>query len=266
MTGVFVLVGLAVAAICVGIFFYVRRRLRIQRIERDTAISAELAAAGFGRSGPLDLEDDDDHTNMAMSQRAASRFALHHDDTSFDPYSDIPGETRGRSSGSARTARTPSLLPDLGFGGSGALYDPFEGGEPASPSPDNSSGTNAAAAASWPRRVSVSGTSYEPLLASYAAQEARSATPVTPPRPPPRNPLRAMHSRSQSPAMARAPPSAYHPPAYESVAAAEPDERLDPALLRNDSIGASTMRDERDYSRPMLAVRNMTDLSSKSSL
>lgn len=277
MTGVFVLVGLAVAAICVGVFFFLRRRRRTQRLERDTAISAELAAAGFGRSSaPID-DDEDMPTlpDMEMGQRSGSRLTRsHHDDSSFDPYSDLPG-----------SPTTPSLLPPLAFGGPSAYFDPFAG-----PSPDPSDrapgpGPNSNSASTRTRHVS--GTSHEPLLAGYIAHEARSSSAGgsygRPPTPPPRNPLRA--TRSASPSPAKLAPAPVHiplsaspaPPGYSSVPGSdhgddddhdndhEHSELLAPGLLRNDSVGASTMRDERDYSRPMLAVRNMTDISSHSS-
>lgn len=52
----FAVVGLAVAAVFILIFFVFRRRRRIQRLEHDTAVSAALAAENFRRR-PLEDED-----------------------------------------------------------------------------------------------------------------------------------------------------------------------------------------------------------------
>ncbi|KAF4572944.1 hypothetical protein EYR36_007454 [Pleurotus pulmonarius] len=63
VAGVFVLVGLAAASILLFVIFAVRRRRRTQRIEHDTAVSATLAAAGYGRSPIVDDDDDGPDNN-----------------------------------------------------------------------------------------------------------------------------------------------------------------------------------------------------------
>ncbi|KAJ7293552.1 hypothetical protein C8J57DRAFT_1490947 [Mycena rebaudengoi] len=57
VAGVFVLIGLAAAAIVLWILFALRRQRRDRQLKHDTAVSATLAAAGFHRT-PLDDEDD----------------------------------------------------------------------------------------------------------------------------------------------------------------------------------------------------------------
>jgi len=56
VVGVFLIVGLAAATICLWIFFFLRKRRRRRRIEHDTAISESLTAAGYNRA-PIDDED-----------------------------------------------------------------------------------------------------------------------------------------------------------------------------------------------------------------
>src|SRR5258708_12719403 len=56
VAGVFLIVGLAAATICLWIFFFIRRRRRRRRIEHQSEVSASLAAAGYNRA-PIDDED-----------------------------------------------------------------------------------------------------------------------------------------------------------------------------------------------------------------
>jgi hypothetical protein len=56
VAGVFLIVGLAAATICLWIFFFIRRRRRRRRIEHASEVSATLAAAGYNRA-PIDDED-----------------------------------------------------------------------------------------------------------------------------------------------------------------------------------------------------------------
>lgn len=67
------IVGLAVATICLWIFFFIRRRRRRRRIDHDTAVSASLAAAGYNRA-PID--DEDFGPGPGMRQRFGS-FSSH---------------------------------------------------------------------------------------------------------------------------------------------------------------------------------------------
>ena len=56
VAGVFLIVGLAAATICLWIFFFIRRRRRRRRIEHESEVSATLTAAGYNRA-PIDDED-----------------------------------------------------------------------------------------------------------------------------------------------------------------------------------------------------------------
>lgn len=280
--------GLAFVALAVGIFFIVRRRRRTQRLERDTAVSASLAAAGFKRN-PLDDEDDDPfgsqnhgtstQADLEMAQRSGSRLDGH---SGFDPYSDYIaatpsaggsfGRTRDGGYAPARTSSpTPPVIPPLAFSiGDYPTHHYNNSGSEDSQRDRRISGTG-----------HVSSSSYEPLLAAYARANAspspENATQSRPPTPPPRNPLRLTHSRSASPALNN---ELHLPPAYTptnddppssrySSDSIDHDDRLDPTLKQRSradlqgNVGASTsdLRDDEDYSRPVLAVRNMTTLT-----
>jgi hypothetical protein len=282
VAGVFVLVGLAVAAICLWIFFAIRRRRRTQKLERDTAVSASLAAAGFKRT---DLDDDDldygrrshvPSADLEMAQRSASGLGRSDHGDGFDPYVEY-GDARGGGREGGYIAGIPSS-PTLPFLGLGAYMD--EG--PFSDSEDSRRDRTISAAG----RTSAG--SYEPLLAAYAAKAmATSPSPEIghdnrPPTPPPRNPLRILHgsqpgSPSGTPTFdlnrsspAVTPTNLRRASSEYSSESADHDDRLHPALMqrgRGGSIGASTndLRDDEDYSRPVLAVRNMTTLTDANS-
>jgi len=137
------------------------------------------------------------------------------------------------------------------------------------------------------RRISGTGHtsagSYEPLLAAFAKASTSSASPEPgidnrPPRPPPRNPLRVLHgsqpgSRLGTPALDldnKELTTNHKRESWESSESAESahyDHRLNPGLLRRaraGSAGASTsdLRDDEDYSRPVLTVRNTSSVHS----
>src|SRR6266852_7464057 len=73
VAGVFLIVGLAAATICLWIFFFVRRRRRRRRIDHQSEVSATLAAAGYNRA-PID--DEDFGPGLGMRQRFGS-FSSH---------------------------------------------------------------------------------------------------------------------------------------------------------------------------------------------
>lgn len=256
VAGVFVLVGLAAASILLWIIFAVRRRRRNQRLEHDAAVSASLAAAGFNRQ-PLD--DDDD--GPAMTQRSSSGLALsggaatlssmgrnsaYLDD--YNPYRDHGVAPRDGGYVPARTASPP---PGAGLG-------------PAHRQDDSLSSSH--------RGHSVAG-SFEPLLANYRPRTASPSSPQvladvpgpTPPTPPPRNPLRTA-SPPTSPVIQPAHTRASSVYSTDSTA----DDRLIPGLKhrsRNDaaSVYSSNLRDNEDYSRPVLGVRNPDNVSRQNS-
>jgi hypothetical protein len=277
---VFVLVGLAAASILLWIFFAVRRRRRTRRLEHDTAVSATLAAAGFHRT-PLD--DDDDRVNSArqsrfgspdveMNQRTSSGFASgtnssvpsggrisaymdspHPDDQdAFNPYTDYivpPGARDGYVAG--RTASPPPV----------AFYNgPYR----------ERTGSGSAGDHIISHSASHSAGSYEPLLASFY-QPGGSSSPIrttSPPSPPPRNPQRLSDAGRPIPAVVL--PSSSPEPnlgdnnfgsGASSLYSSEStgDVRLDPGLRQRlneevDRASARDLRDDEDYSRPVLGV------------
>jgi hypothetical protein len=279
VAGVFVLVGLAVAAICLWIFFAIRRRRRTQKLERDSAVSASLAAAGFKRT---DLEDDVDFgkhsrvtsADLEMAQR--STFGRSDNGDLFDPFAGYATASHGargggRAGGYLPAAPTSPTLPFMGMNAyldPGRLSDSEDGGRD--------------------RRISGTGhtsaASYEPLLA-YATAPSPSLEnddDNRPPTPPPRNPLRMLHgSQPGSPSgtptfdFSKATPD-IRPPDHDRASSkysnesADHDDRLNPGLMRRARAGSTgdsinDLRDDEDYSRPVLAVRNMTTLTDASS-
>jgi len=276
-----VVVGLAVAAICLWIFFAIRRRRRVQKLERDTAVSASLAAAGFKRT---DLDDGDldfgrhsrvTSADLEMTQRSASW--LGRSDNGFDPYVGYAAASRGAHGSAREGGYIPDIpsSPTLPFLGMGAHLDDghFSDGE------DNRRD----------RRISdtrhTSAGSYEPLLAAYGRARATSPSPENrnrPPTPPPRSPLRMPHGSQPGPALETpaprltamsadvAPTNHRRKSSEYSTESADYDDRLNPGLIRRtraSSVGSSVhdLRDDQDYSRPVLAVRNMTTLTDASS-
>lgn len=257
-----------------------RRRRRTQRLEHDTAVSATLAAAGFHRT-PLD--DDDDHVNSArrsrfgsadveMNQRSSSGFANgtisstpsggrvsaymdspHPDDQdAFNPYTDYivpPGARDGYISG--RTSSPPPV----------AFYNgPYR----------ERTGSGSAGDHVISHSASHSAGSYEPLLASFH-QPSGSPPPVQPtgpPSPPPRNPQRlsdagksprlgVLHSDPPEPNVGETNFGSGGSSLYSSESTG--DDRLDPGLRQRlheevDRASARDLRDDEDYSRPVLGV------------
>lgn len=63
VAGVFLIVGLAAATICLWIFFFIRKRRRRRRIEHESEVSATLADAGYNRA-PIDDEDFGPHPGI----------------------------------------------------------------------------------------------------------------------------------------------------------------------------------------------------------
>lgn len=259
VAGVFLIVGLAAASIVLWIFFSLRRRRRTRKLEHDTAVSATLAAAGFNRS-PID--DDEDEGTLGqkqgeMAQRSgfgsfSTQPASHaHADlptdeelgvaSAYDPYAAYgPVAGAGPSSQGYVPARTS---PPTGSGSlSHHLTDSYGSG-----------GGNRSAGPSQSGHIPhPSAGSYEPLLAGMAdgptSPEIGGAMP--PPTPPPKNPARA---GAQGPIRGDAESG------YESDGGdAAPDDRLDPGLgvrLRGGKTKSQELRDDMDYSRPVLGVR-----------
>lgn len=227
-------------------------------LEHDTAVSATLAAAGFHRA-PLDDDDDDldargsHRIGSDMNRRSASGLAVgtassarsgartsaymdspHPDDVdNFNPYQDhvaSAGAREGYVSG-------PPVLPHVTL--SSSPYGERNGSGGGGDHPINHSASQSAG-------------SYEPLLAAYY----RAAPP---PSPPPRNPLRLSDVEKSPPLI-----SLLLNPAEDNRISSGPsqhtsDDRLDPELHhrmngQTDRASQRDLRDEEDYSRPVLGV------------
>jgi len=277
VAAVFVLVGLAAASIALWILFALRRRRRQRRIERDTAAAA-LQAAAVHRPP---LEDDDDEPQqpnisasvLEMSQRRSSsglasnfmdpRFSYHDDPDhpdAFNPYSDFgypaPGPMAPNASRDGYALTRTSSPPVAYFNGT-----PHDRSRRAS---GGSLGSASGVMAN--HSATHSGASYEPLMASYYRQASGSgpqpsspvlATPPTAAVPPHAPPTYSSLGHAQTPLL-----DDEDPAERPSVLSPEDsDERLDPKLrLRQKELESASMvdlRDDEDYSRPVLGVRNL---------
>lgn len=274
VAGVFVLVGLAAASILLWIFFAVRRRRRNQRLEHDNAVSATLAAAGFHRT-PLDDGDDDpppgarprygSSPDVEMTQRSSSGFGIgtggsgrtsaYFDNPpqdehgaiagGFNPYADYIVPPGGVGYVPARTSSPPPV--PSGSGNAGYRDSAYNGDE----IPTHIS-----------HSASHSAGSYEPLLAAYYKNAANRSSP------PPEGtggdggllPKDPQHLTPTTP-LASPLPIGENIRDSASVYSSEStgDDRLDPGLrqrLRDETESETRdLRDEEDYSRPVLGVR-----------
>lgn len=272
VAGVFLLVGLAVASILLWILFAIRRRRRTQRLDHDTAVSATLAAAGFHRTL---LDDDDDQPG------GSHRSPFGSSDLEMIQRSSAIGTSSSAPSAGRASAYLDSTHPDDPEPFNPYIdYNPPSVAREGNPSRPNSSPPPAAFYNSPYRDRTDSGTagdhvghsashsagSYEPLLASFQ-QSASLSFPIQP-----GDPSSSRPHHSQKPSDASQPlivltPDSEHLPAdnhvtnnsslrYSSESVA--DDRLHPGLrLRlNGEDRASTrdLRDDEDYSRPVLGV------------
>lgn len=247
------------------IFFFIRRKRRISRIDHDTEVEAAVAASGFGRA-PLDDDNDyrgvqsphthslssaqmgqhgngspvgyiSDSSGLPTTGQPISGGPFDDDNVAFNPYAGYPVEGQPMNGGYIQ-ARTASPPP---------------GAEHQGPS---SAGTHDISDSSRDRKSSYGHTptysvgSYEPLLAAYTQGSSAERGVNSPPTPPPRNPARRAHLDS----------AASRP--VNNSSDGDADDRLDPEIrrrTRSDSPGLDDLRDEEDYSRPVLTVRNMPD-------
>lgn len=101
--------------------------------------------------------------------------------------------------------------------------------------------------------ASHSAGSYEPLLASFYQSHPNEA--AQPPTPPPRNPQRIIE---KSPIIPAAAVAEQRSSAGSTYSISSGDERLDPDLRRRMNEDANSfkgdLRDDEDYSRPVLGV------------
>ncbi|KAH9178695.1 hypothetical protein EDB89DRAFT_2063630 [Lactarius sanguifluus] len=251
VAGVFLIVGLAAASICLWIFFFIRRRRRRRRIDHETAVSASLAAAGYNRA-PID-DEEDFGPGPGMRERFNSM--------SSHPTINTPITEEERGAEAAATS-APLYDPYTDFNrpvGAVAGFVPTRSDSPDQRGRDNSysSGTSRPPGTGHPPRYSTG--SLDPLLVGMAAAPLGTPGPSVPTTPtptlPPRSPRRptAVHlQQSQENAAAST---------RDSERSSSPDDRLDPALasLQIDITKSQELRDDVDYSRPVLEVRNRAD-------
>jgi len=286
VAGVFVLVGLVLTSIFLWILFAVRRHHKTRRQELDSEVSATLAAGGFTRK-PLDNDD-----NPRGSPFGASDLEMVQRD---GPSSGSARRSSGYFDGGVYGRQSRSSL-----GGSNPFADyilPPGAREGYVPAPTASPPLNADG---WrgpmnreemgPRHRASNSMSQEPLLALHHRSGSESP-PMNrgaiinldppPPVPPPRNPNRLAKnaepgdvygSNTLSPTGHATAISERRSAASFSVYSSDGtgDDRLDPDLpmrLRpSDALSVSTnnMRDEEDYSRPILGIRNLSDAEQES--
>ena len=110
VAGVFLIVGLAVASVCLWICFAVRRSRKRRRLEHEAAM-----VGAVGHRSPL--EDEDEDPSQTISSRGT-----------------VPMAQRSSTSipfGAMGAARPPSAYfnqpPDPSGGGEGGAFDPYVG-------------------------------------------------------------------------------------------------------------------------------------------
>ena len=273
VAGVFSLVGLAAAAILLWIVFALRRHRWRQQLEHDSATSAALAAAGFHRA-PLDDEDDGlggtgsrfSPSPIEMTHRSSSGYAVPappalgnagsffpttQDDpanSDFNPYNGYHYQapvTQGGYVAVGTSSPPPPPVPahtrrHSRHGSNGSIIELPNAGHSAS----HSAGSTEPLLPIHQRSLSVS--SAPP---SYFA-----SFPAGPPRLP-RDPKTLTESQSSGTGTDHQTPTSV----YSDNAAA--DERLDPDMRRkstpetDQNSSEHELRDDVDYSRPVLSVR-----------
>lgn len=245
VAGVFVLVGLAAASIVLFLIFYVRRRHRAQLLVHDHAAAVRT---------PLD--DEEFNPRPEMNNRASGSIPtsiptsagrtstfFDHEGGDFNPYAEYGHPMPG--SPSNPTAYVPARTYSPPLGSTAAMYSPH------SPQPSDN-GTKGHSASP----------SYEPLLASFYQAQTAEETQDKPPTPPPRDPRRSTNATSNPPpVIVRDDASSVY-----SRSSSSADDRLDPATIlkttrggANGDIDVVSVRDEEDYSRKILGVRNVPD-------
>ncbi|KAF9270090.1 hypothetical protein L218DRAFT_12372 [Marasmius fiardii PR-910] len=286
VAAVFVLVGLAAASIVLFLFFYICRRRRRQISEHEVA----LAVASSTRTpldddefGPASLPEMAHRSTMGSIPISTRTSTLFNDDPSgpngtngdfFNPYADFGhGHPVPMNSavGGYIPARTCSPPPPPG------TFNPL--------SPQSSETGNGTGHGHY---ASHSVSSYEPLLAAF--YQAQNQTPLSdtgadtsaggemaagrPPTPPPRNPRRSIDNKvpivvaheENGKANGEKSVGGKRRRSLESQYSTESsDDRLDPGLRqklldrKREARASEDLRDEEDYSRPVLGVRNLPD-------
>jgi hypothetical protein len=266
---VFAVVGVALASIALWLVLFVRRRRRTRRLEHETAVSATLAAAGFGRSPLHDDEEESEDMHSSgnrssafmgqrpgsasiLGSRAPSTFAAY-----TDPFAGAPA-TYGHGGPS------PEALYGYDMHGPGPAreggYAPTRTGTPPLLPP------GLPAAAQTPGRSAHQHTSsYEPLLgAAGLALGQRTPGTLSPPGSPPAHSGEGYFSSQmasghggRSPPPPAVPPRSPRRPSYSSQAA--PPRAFSPSssVYSDDGDDQGTVHEpEGDSPGTRLEVRN----------
>ncbi|KAM6498087.1 hypothetical protein JOM56_006035 [Amanita muscaria] len=263
VAGTFILVGLTVASILLWILFYVRRRRRRRQLEHESAVSATLAAAGLYRS-PLDDDDLQDGAKQSpspdvdMNQRSGSRVGIA--TVNSQPSN---GRLSALYDGSDPEGEAQNPLSEFGVSRRDG-YMPARTSSPDAHYTRDRQGSTSTGGFVKGHSANQSVGSYEPLLASYNR-------PSNPSPPSPTVPLQPLAPIASQDATTTAGPSTDKPLESTDIHNSEDtDGRLDPNIRQRlehggDNASARELRDEEDYSRPVLQVRNLSDSASRES-
>lgn len=183
VAGVFLIVGLAAATICLWIFFFIRRRRRRRRIDHASEVSATLTAAGYNRA-PID--DEDLGPGPGMRQRFGS-FSSH-------PSINTPITDEERA-GEATGPNANLYDPYVGYGRvAGSGYVPARSESPSLYSRDRRAEGSYTSGGSRPGGSHVPqqsmGSADQLLSGGIPAQAIPDPFPLSSPTVPPRNPKR----------------------------------------------------------------------------
>lgn len=216
-------------------------------MEHDSAVSATLAAAGLYRT-PLDDDDDEQlkrrhrtSPEVEMNERGSSRIGMQSQPSNgrMSAYFDVAEPDSG-----------DPFSPYTEFGAPSGNRDGYVPARASSPEEHYRDRQGSTSTAGFVMGHSTTG-SYEPLLASYHRQSAASP-------PSPTVPLAPLAKNAEQNKEDVQPRESGRSSAYDSE---DTDKRLDPNIrqrLENggDNTSARELRDEEDYSRPVLLVRD----------
>ncbi|KIL70858.1 hypothetical protein M378DRAFT_495504 [Amanita muscaria Koide BX008] len=252
VAGTFILVGLTVASILLWTLFYVRRRRRRRQLEHESAVSATLAAAGLYRS-PLDDDDLQDGAKQSpspdvdMNQRSGSRVGIA--TMNSQPSN---GRLSALYDGPDPEGEAQNPLSEFGVSRRDG-YMPARTSSPDAHYTRDRQGSTSTGGFVKGHSANQSVGSYEPLLASYNR-------PSNPSPPSPTVPLQPLAPIASQDATTTAGPSTDKPLESTDIHNSEDtDGRLDPNIRQRlehggDNASARELRDEEDYSRPVLQV------------
>jgi hypothetical protein len=273
VAGVFLLVGLAITSFFLWLAFWYRRRRRRLQLQRDADVAAGY---GYGKSPRAHMHDDGDDPplpprrtfssdmqqrpdSLLYTNRAADYGNLPLDSPGSDPFASNPyfSQPAPDHNVPVRPTQPPldttaSLLAAAGLGGGAAAL-----GAAAASGSGNSADASGSGTSSSGHGHQQRPSSSEPLLVTVNGSKELQPRTGEPPTPPPRSPLR--QQRSQYAAVSQQPSEA----SLLDEDKLRSDDRLNPHLtarLRRTDTDTRSMRDNVDYSRPVLGVSSQKTL------